>query len=62
MRDWYLDMFEKEGEERGIERGRLLALDDLVKSGILTLEIAAKAANFSPEEFELKIAELAAEK
>ena len=65
MRDWYLDMFEKQGEERGIAKGevkgRLKTLGDLVKNGILSLDVAAREAKLSPEEFEAKIAELAAE-
>ena len=42
-------------EQRGIEKGILLALCDLVQDNLITIEEAAKRANMTVEEFELEL-------
>ena len=54
--DKLLDMIEERGiaigEERGIQKGRLATLADLVKDNTLSLKTAAEKANMTVAEFE----------
>ena len=50
--DKLLDMIEARGEERGIQKGRLATLADLVKDNTLSLKAAAEKANMTVAEFE----------
>ena len=43
----------EEGIERGIEQGKITAIVNLVKEGIISKELGAQKLNLSEQEFEL---------
>lgn len=49
------DGVEQRGIEKGIQKGILLTLCDLVRDNIITIEEAAKRANVTIEEFKLEL-------
>ena len=54
-----LDRIENRGIEKGIEKGKVLTLAELVKDGILTLKQAAERMNISVAKFKALTNELA---
>ena len=44
-------------EQKGIEQGTLITLCGLVRDGLLTVEDAAKRADMTSEEFQVKLAQ-----
>ena len=64
--DEYLDRLLAKGRAEGIMEGELIGklktLASLVKNGLLSLTNAAQEMDLSPEEFQKKVAELAAKK
>ena len=55
----FIDKLEAKGETRGIEKGRVLTLAELVKDGVLTLKQAAERMGMSVAKFKAATKELA---
>ena len=54
-----LDRIENRGIEKGIEKGKVLTLAELVKKGLLTIQQAAKEMNVTVTKFKALTKELA---
>ena len=54
-----LDKIENKGIEKGIQKGKVLTLAELVKKGLLTIQQAAKEMNVTVAKFKALTKELA---
>ncbi len=54
-----LDRIENRGIEKGIEKGKVLTLAELVKKGLLTIQQAAKEMNVTVTRFKATMKEIA---
>ena len=59
MGEAVLDKVENRGIEKGIEKGKVITLADLVKDGILTLKQAAERMGMTVTKFKAAMKELA---